>query len=100
TDAWVPVAEKSGVDVPLLMMIRNDSSSPRRVDAGQVRGREFFGKAYRRSRRRGARDARDRIYPARSRQHRHAQARRISRDVAADGATDSRVRSIFKRLER
>jgi hypothetical protein len=28
TDAWVPAAEKSGSDVPLLMTIRNDSSSP------------------------------------------------------------------------
>jgi periplasmic copper chaperone A len=28
TDAWVPAAEKSGGDVPLLMTIRNDSSSP------------------------------------------------------------------------
>jgi hypothetical protein len=60
----------------------------RRTDAGQARGREFFGKAYRRPRRRGACDAR--IYPARSRQHHNAQARRISRDVAADAATRHR----------
>jgi hypothetical protein len=62
----------------------------RRADAGQVRGREFFGKAYRRPRRRGACDARDCIYPACSRQHHHAQARWISRDVAADAATRHR----------
>jgi hypothetical protein len=36
----------------------------RRADAGQVRGREFFGKAYRRPRRRGACDARDCILTA------------------------------------
>ena len=34
TDAWVTAAEKSGGDVPLLMTIRNDSSSP---DALRVR---------------------------------------------------------------
>jgi len=28
TDAWVPTVEKSGGDVPLLMTIRNESSSP------------------------------------------------------------------------
>jgi copper(I)-binding protein len=28
TDAWVPAVEKSGGDVPLLMTIRNESSSP------------------------------------------------------------------------
>ena len=99
TDAWVPAAEKSGGDVPLLMTIRNDSSSPdalMRVRCAAANFRKSIP-----PRRRGACDTRDRIYPARSRQHHHAQARRISRDVAADAATRHRLQiHVFDRFSK